>query len=349
MRVIPVFGALVGGLVGALLATPVARRVAIATDFLAYPSGRGVHERATPLLGGVAVVAGFLAGGLAGWALLGDPPGSRFLGFVVGALLVSTMGVVDDRVNLSWFPKLLGQVVAAVIFLASGGPGDAFFATPIWIVLSLIWIVGLTNAMNFLDNMDGVSPGITAVAALAFVFLGMSMGRPWIAIGAAALCGASIGFVRYNFSPASIFLGDGGSLFLGYALGCSGWIIAWGAETPAALLVPVLVLSYPVFDITLVSVTRYARGQSLTQGGRDHSSHRLCRILAGPRATALTIYGVCLLSCAVAVLLDALAFDPATVTLSAAVLFSYIGFGLFLCRRAPVPESASGEAPPATP
>ena len=314
--------------------------MAVHTGFVAHPSSRGVHREPTPLLGGVAIFVSFLVALAGGVAVRGVEGLMPILGFLGGGLLIFVMGVIDDKIDLSWFSKLLGQIVAAVLLLASGNTGGVFFLSPPGLVLSLVWIVGLTNAMNFLDNMDGVCTGIAAVVSLSFVGLGLMSGDTEMAALAAALCGASLGFLRLNFHPARIFLGDAGSLFLGYSLAALGLKHIGHSELSVALLVPVVALAYPIFDITFVSVTRSVRGQSLTQGGKDHTSHRLARIKHGTRPTALAIYGICAGLGVVALLLERLAFAPAIVVGFLAVVFGLFAFGLRLARLAPVPEAS---------
>lgn len=319
--------------------------MALATGFVAVPSARGVHREPTPLLGGAAIFAAFLIALAAGGGLDDGIPRARSLGFLGGAALVFALGVIDDRLVLGWFSKLLGQIVAAILLLASDNSGTVFLLTPFGLAMSLVWIVGLANAMNFLDNMDGLCAGIAAVAALSFVVLGTLAGDPGTALFAAALAGAALGFLRFNFPPARIFLGDGGSLFLGYALASLGVMTSRNLNFSLDLLVPVVALAYPIFDISFVSITRVARGQSLTQGGRDHTSHRLARIVGTPKATAWTIYAICAAAGLLAVGLEILAFAPATLVTVIALGAGLAGFGLRLCRRAPVPDAAG--APPA--
>ncbi len=318
--------------------------MALATGFVALPSARGVHRAPTPLLGGAAIFVSFLLALAAGGGLDDGIPRARSLGFLGGAALVFALGVIDDRLVLGWFSKLLGQIVAAILLLASDNSGTVFLLTPFGLAMSLLWIVGLANAMNFLDNMDGLCAGIAAVAALSFVVLGTLAGDPGTALFAAALAGAALGFLRFNFPPARIFLGDGGSLFLGYALASLGVMTSRNLDFSLDLLVPVVALAYPIFDITFVSITRVSRGQSLTQGGRDHTSHRLARIVGTPRATAWTIYAICAAAGLLAVGVEILAFAPATLVTVIGLGAALAGFGMRLCRRAPVPDPG---APPA--
>jgi len=317
------------------LLTPVCRRIANRTGFLAHPSARGVHQRPTPLLGGVAIFFSFL---LATWIAVRVSGGAPTFGFLGGAVLIFVMGVIDDKVDLSWFSKLLGQIVAAVLLLASESDVGSFFLTPSGLVLSLFWVVGIANAMNFLDNMDGICAGIAAVVSASFVGLALLGGQTHVALLAAALAGACLGFLRYNFHPARIFLGDGGSLFLGYSLASIALMIMRQAEFSASTVVPIVALAYPMFDIAYVSVTRSARGQALTQGGKDHTSHRLARVLGGTPATAVAIYAICVALGVVSLVLNRIAFAPATVVACVALFCAFVGFGVRLSHAAPVPE-----------
>ena len=268
-------------------------------------------------------------------------PPTPTLGFLGGALLIFAMGVIDDRIELGWFSKLLGQIVAAVLLLASLNGEGAFLLSPLGLVLSLVWVVGLTNAMNFLDNMDGICAGIAACVSAAFVGLAVLGGQWETAVLAASVCGGALGFLWFNFPPARIFLGDGGSLFLGYSLAALGILSTRQTEVSLSLLVPVAVLAYPIFDITFVSVTRYARGQSLTQGGKDHTSHRLARIQRSDRLTAVAIYMICAALGVLAMVLQRLAFPPGTVVALFGVFFGFLAFGVRLARRAPVDAQAA--------
>ncbi|GJM44412.1 MAG: undecaprenyl-phosphate alpha-N-acetylglucosaminyl 1-phosphate transferase [Gemmatimonadota bacterium] len=336
---------LITALAGALLLTPVARRVALRTGYVAWPSGRGVHREPTPVLGGVAIFFAFLIAVGVGASLSGALTTGRMLGYLGGATLIFIMGVVDDRVDLSWFSKLLGQIVAAVLLLASENAGGIFLLSPIGLVLALLWLVGLTNALNFLDNMDGLCAGIAAIIAFTFAGLALLSGQLGTAVLAVAVAGAAIGFLRFNFPPGSIFLGDGGSLFLGYSLASLGIMTAERGEFSYSLLVPVIAIAYPIFDISFVSVTRYARGQSLAQGGRDHSSHRLARILGSDGATAWVTYGICAALGILAIVLQALSFAPATLVGFLGVAFALMAFGVRLCRLAPVPDRSAAVDP----
>lgn len=254
--------------------TPVAGWIATRTDIVDRPSARKAHLQPIPLLGGAAM---YIAVTLA-LLLFGD----RFyipqlVGIFVGATLVSFLGIWDDRQTVSPLLKLAGQTLAALTLIATGVRVDLFSGTALDVAITLVWVVGITNALNLLDNMDGLSGGIAAIAAGFFLLLAALNGQFLVGSLAAALLGACIGFLRYNFNPARIFMGDAGSLFLGFVLSAVGVKLRFpGNSYTVTWMIPVLVLGIPVFDTTLVVISRLRRGLNpFTSAGTDHISHRL--------------------------------------------------------------------------
>jgi UDP-GlcNAc:undecaprenyl-phosphate GlcNAc-1-phosphate transferase len=273
-----------------LVATPALARIAWATGYLDHPEARKLHIAATPLLGGVAVALGTALGANLGiWALdMGFPP--EALWWMAGALVAVTIGLVDDRLGLGPLPKLLAQMFAAWLFLR-GGVYPLHSTHPILgQAISIVWMTGLMNAINFLDNMDGIVGGVSALCALAFAAMLAAWGRLHESLFALGLGGATFGFLRYNFAPARIFLGDTGSLFLGYALGALGLIAAATGPGWSGVLAAILILGYPLFDTTFVVWTRLYEGRKVYVGGRDHTTHRMTRVVRGPRRTAMSVY-----------------------------------------------------------
>jgi UDP-GlcNAc:undecaprenyl-phosphate GlcNAc-1-phosphate transferase len=194
-----------------------------------------------------------------------------------GAALVSLLGIVDDRWGLRPLLKLVGQIFAAVILIVSGLQVRSFPFEWLNILVTLVWIVGITNAFNLLDNMDGLSGGVAAVAAAFFTLMAALSDQSYVDALSAALLGAAIGFLVYNFNPASIFMGDTGSLFLGFMLAAIGIKLRFPDNVPfVTWMVPILVMGMPIFDTTLVFISRLRRGKNpLTTPGKDHTSHRL--------------------------------------------------------------------------
>jgi len=221
------------------------------------------------------------------------------VGILLGATLVSLFGLADDHWGLHAYLKLCGQLLAGVILIL-GGTQVSLFTNP-WLnrVITLLWVVGITNALNLLDNMDGLSGGVTTVAATFFLLLA-AMGRPpQVLVGAlaAALLGACVGFLRYNLNPATIFMGDTGALFLGFLLAALGIKLRFPSNVPwITWLVPLCVLALPVFDTSLVFISRLRRSKNpLTTPGKDHLSHRLVALGLTRREAVLTCY---LIGCA---------------------------------------------------
>ena len=263
----------VAALLFSVVATPVARRLALATGIVDSPSSRKLHHEPTPLLGGAAMYGAFVV------ALLlfgGRAEVRQMIGIVLGATSVSILGVVDDARGLRPSLKLLGQLGAAAIVVASGVRVQILPWDAANVALSLFWIVGITNALNLLDNMDGLSGGIAAIAAAHFLLLAALNGQFLVGALSAALLGACIGFLRYNFNPASIFMGDTGSLFIGFVLASVAIKLRFTNTYVVTWMVPLVVLLVPIFDTTLVVVSRLRRGVNpLTTPGHDHLSHRL--------------------------------------------------------------------------
>ncbi len=279
-------------LVLAFAATPLAGRAAAHFGVVDRPSARKLHVNPVPLLGGAAIYAAFLVALL----IFGD----RFrlpqlVSILLGASLVSFLGIWDDSHGLRPLLKLLGQVAAALILVAAGVQVEIFAWPVLNYALTVVWVVGITNAMNLLDNMDGLSGGVAAVAAAFFLVLAGSSGQVLVASLAAALLGACLGFLRYNFNPASIFMGDTGSLFLGFLLAAVGIKLRFeGRLLAVTWMIPILVLGVPIFDTTLVTISRLRRGLNpLTTPGKDHVSHRLVALGLTHREAVLTLYLVC--------------------------------------------------------
>jgi UDP-GlcNAc:undecaprenyl-phosphate GlcNAc-1-phosphate transferase len=201
----------------------------------------------------------------------------QLIGIMLGGAFVSLLGALDDRWGMSPLVKLIGQFLAAGIVIATGLTVQLFPVVWINLGLTAFWIVGITNAFNLLDNMDGLSSGVAAIAAAFFTLLGALSDQYYVSALSAAVLGATLGFLIYNFNPASIFMGDSGSLFIGFVLAAIGIKLRFPANVNfVTWMAPVLVLGVPLFDTALVVVSRLRRGLNpLTTPGQDHTSHRL--------------------------------------------------------------------------
>lgn len=275
-------------LVLAISGTPVMRLVALRFGVVDQPAARKIHANPVPLLGGAAIYIAFIVV----LFTLGD---RRYIhevvGIFIGATLVSLMGVVDDRWGLGSYFKLGGQLLAASILVYSGVQ-ISIFGNWFDLVVTIAWVVGITNAMNLLDNMDGLSGGIAMIAAVFFTLLAALSNQYLVGTLAAALAGACAGFLVYNWNPAHIFMGDTGSLFLGFLLAAVGIKLRFPSNSDTITwLIPVLVLALPVFDTTLVFISRLRRGKNpLTTPGKDHISHRLAFLTGSRREAVLLCY-----------------------------------------------------------
>lgn len=279
-------------LAAAIGGTPLIRRLALRLGVVDQPSARKIHVDPVPLLGGVAIYTAFIV------ALVIFR--SRFrldelVSIVVGASLMSFLGVWDDRRGLSPLFKLGGQALAASILVITGVHIGTFPWLPLNIIVTIGWVVAITNAMNLLDNMDGLSGGIGAAASIFFLLLAAINHQYLVGALAAALMGACLGFLRYNFNPAKIFMGDAGALFLGFMLAATAIKLRFpdGVEI-VTWMVPVLILGLPLFDTTMVVISRLRRGLNpLTTPGKDHVSHRLVAMGYSQREAVLICYLIC--------------------------------------------------------
>jgi UDP-GlcNAc:undecaprenyl-phosphate GlcNAc-1-phosphate transferase len=316
----------------------VAMRISRKTGLTSRPGSDRWSKKATPLLGGAALLAGFVVS----YVILGTPD-ARMVYILVTAGFVFALGLFDDIFGLKPNMKLIGQCAAACFLIYGGIYVDIWFPV-VGIPLSIAWFVGLSNAVNLLDNMDGVASGVCAVSAAVLVFHASSSGYPQIALAAAALCGSCTAFTFFNFHPARIFMGDSGSLFLGITLAALGVTATYREATNVltTLLVPVMVLAVPLFDMFFVTVLRKGHGRSITVGGRDHSAHRLVSLGLSERKTAVLFYVICLALGAASILAKmgiVLVLLVAAITGAALLLAAFALSRVKVYDRGPDPES----------
>jgi UDP-GlcNAc:undecaprenyl-phosphate GlcNAc-1-phosphate transferase len=299
-------------------ATPVAQRLAIYFGVVDKPNPRKVHLKPTPLLGGVAIYVGTIIA----LVFFGDRQEvTQLTGIVLGATVVSFCGLWDDQRPLGPGVKLLAQAAAALILYITGVNVSLFESPFLNFALTVLWVIGITNALNLLDNMDGLSGGVSAIAALFFLVLAMMSKQILVGGLAAALLGACLGFLWYNFNPARIFMGDSGSLFIGFMLAALGIKLRFTDHlTIITWMIPLMVLGVPIFDSTLVLISRLRRGKNpLTTPGKDHLSHRLVLRGFSHREAVLSIYVLCSVFGVMGILLTQIFTPIEAYTLSGAV------------------------------
>ena len=286
-------GAFVASLVLAGLLTPLMLRFALRRGVLDVPGDHKSHSSPVPYLGGVAILLAF-AGAVMVAGLLHRPVGGLdALAIVLGiGLLLSLVGLFDDLRGLGAGSRLLVEAGAGVAVWAVGSGAHITDQPLLNLLITVLWVVGITNAFNMLDNMDGLSAGTAVVASGAFFAIAVLNNQYLVAALAAAVAGCALGFLRHNFHPAKIYMGDAGSMFLGFMLAVLGLRLRLVNTPPLiAALVPVVVLGVPVFDATLVIVNRIRHGVNPMRGGRDHTSHRLVFVGVPVPVAVTLIYG----------------------------------------------------------
>ena len=322
-------GALVGSFLLALLLTPVAAWLAIRFEIVDRPADNKFHSEATPYLGGIALAGGLIVASLATGGLSG-----QVLIIALGGMALAICGLVDDLRTVGPVSKLVVETGAALALWFAGVRGGLTDVYAIDLLLTVLWVLAITNAINMLDNMDGLTAGVVAIASFTFFLIAASNGDYLVGALALAISGASLGFLRHNFPKARIFMGDAGSLMLGFLLAAVGLKLDLVGQRGFLLgAVPILVLGVPIFDMFLVVVARLWGGRPIYRGGTDHSSHRLVSLGLADREVALVVYSAQMLCSALAVWL-AIASDTMLVITILALAF-LAGALLLLMLRVP--------------
>ena len=281
-----------------LVTTPFAKWLSVKVGAIDYPKDRGVHKKPMPRMGGVAIVLGFLVTVLMVYYFDRSMDARQFAGFIIGAVLIAGLGVVDDMKNLPAKLKFCVQIVAALIVVFSGTriqnvlwPVTAAlqkFSIPI----TLIWIVGVTNAVNLIDGLDGLAAGVTGIAAVSLMVLCIITGTTTAVVLTAALAGACLGFLPRNFNPAEIFMGDTGSTFLGFVLAVTSILGVFKGYALLAVVVSVFCIGLPIFDTIFAMLRRMAKNQPIMQADRGHLHHRLIDRGCSQKQAVLIMYAI---------------------------------------------------------
>jgi UDP-N-acetylmuramyl pentapeptide phosphotransferase/UDP-N-acetylglucosamine-1-phosphate transferase len=275
-----------------IVLVPFVRKLALQWGFVDLPNSRKIHKEPLPLLGGMAILAGFLVSSAIFTCFHQSVP-HVFYGLMGGSLLLYAVGMVDDfyktrKRDFSPGIRLIAQTIAAILVIWSGGTVHTLtvpFGAGHYILLpqlvayitTVVWIVGVVNVFNFLDGVDGLAAGIGTISSLTMVFFAWKTGSVQSAIWAAALAGGAFGFLRYNFYPAKIIMGDAGSTMMGFVLASVATIGAFKSATVVSIVTPVLILGVPIFDAVQVVIGRLLHGHPVYRADQTHGHHRLLR------------------------------------------------------------------------
>lgn len=276
--------------------TPYIRTLAFKIGAIDKPDNRKVHKKIMPRLGGLAIYIAFMLGVVASLELTWD-----IVGILVGATVIVAVGVLDDKYQLPAKVKLMGQIVAACVLVAFdiriewlNNPFGGYFYVDYWlsVPMTIFWVVSFTNVVNLIDGLDGLAAGVSAIASVTVILVAVQQGYYHIAIMTAALAGGIIGFIRYNFNPATIFMGDTGSMFIGYLLAA---ISVYGSVKTAAtiaLIVPAIALGLPIMDTAFAIMRRYTNGRPIFQPDKGHLHHRLLAMGMNQKQAVLLMYAI---------------------------------------------------------
>lgn len=282
--------------------TPVAKKIAFKVGAIAKPRKRDMHSKPIPRMGGIAIFLGFMITFLLVIWKMPLTNLKQIAGIAIGCTTIFILGFFDDIYELGSKIKFIIQILAATLVALCGVRID-FFSIPIIgynpvymdllsIPATVIWIVGITNAVNLIDGLDGLAAGISSIASLCLMVLSIKAGYPPAALLTATLAGSCMGFLPYNFNPASIFMGDTGSTFLGFTLGITSVLGLLKGYTLATIFVAILVLGLPIFDTAFAIIRRYLAGKPIMSADRGHLHHRLVDNGYTHKQAVITLYGI---------------------------------------------------------
>ncbi|WP_066290261.1 glycosyltransferase family 4 protein [Bacillus sp. FJAT-29937] len=314
--------AFLAAIVTSLLITPLVIKLAIKIGAIDKPNKRKVHSKIMPRLGGLAIFGGVIAG-----YFVGGLYNEKITGITVGAIIIVITGILDDKYELSAKYKLLGQLLAAGAVVGSGLnidhltiPFVGTYDLGLWTYpMTVFWIVAITNAINLIDGLDGLSAGISAIVIGTIALLAGIAGKPLILMLSLILLGSTIGFLFHNFHPAKIFMGDTGALFLGYSISVLSLLGLYKSVTLFSFIVPIIILGVPVFDTTYAIIRRIVNKKPISAPDKSHLHHRLLALGLSHRKTVLCIYGF-----GIVFSVSAILFSTATLWVSIFLIFGLL-------------------------
>jgi len=326
-------------LVGIL--TPLMRRIAISKEILDRPdSNHKSHTSPTPYLGGVAVAIGVLIVTYSALIMSGAGANNFWLAtsLLGPAVAIGVIGLLDDIKNLHPLPRFIGQsisgVVVASLLIFTNNLGNPTGSTLLDVFITILWIVGICNSINFFDNLDGGAAGTISISAVAISILTLSNGQTFLAALSLVVAGATLGFLIWNKSPARIYMGDAGALFLGVLI--ATLTVRLNPETDsrfASFAIPILLLAIPILDTTVAVLSRLRRGISPFQGGKDHLSHRLIKLGLSRKVTAVLLWSLSVIFAAIAIIISLDLFTNEFIGLSIGITIWIFLLGFFLNQK----------------
>ena len=278
-----------------VISTPIVKKLAIKINAVDKPCERKVHRNLMPRLGGIGIVLG------TGLGMFILSPSSPYMGnIIIGGFIITIIGVLDDMYNITAMHKLVGQIIAAIIVVASGLsidmihlPFSGYVSFGLWAYpFTIIWIVGITNAMNLIDGLDGLAAGVSSIALMSILTMAVIDSHVVVVALSIVLIGSTLGFLVFNFYPAKIFMGDTGSLFLGYSISVISMLGFFKNITIFSFVIPVIILAIPIFDTLLAIIRRLSRKQKLTTPDKSHLHYCLIEVGLSHRKAVLVIYGM---------------------------------------------------------
>lgn len=309
-----------------LILTPIVKKIAIKIGAVDQPSNRKVHDKIMPRMGGLAIFIGVAAGVLAA----GIYNETKMTAITVGAFIIVILGILDDKYQLSAKVKFFVQLAVAIMIVSTGLKMD-FFSVPFlterlelgWVAypLTVLWIVGITNAMNLIDGLDGLAAGLSVIGLSTIAVMALSGGKILILSLSLVVIGSTLGFLFYNFHPAKIFMGDTGSLFLGYVISVLSLLGLYKSVTLFSIIIPIIILGVPIFDTTFAVIRRILNKQPISAPDKSHIHHRLMAFGLSHRTAVIIIYLIGFIFSVSAILLKS-----ATIWLSLFIIFVLIVF-----------------------
>ncbi len=280
-------------LVVAYFITPRVKELAIKAGALDAPDARKVHTRPIPRMGGLAIYAGFVLAVLASLHI-----SREIMGLLMGGTVILIVGIIDDLKQLPAKAKLLGQILAAMVLILFGvriewltNPfGDMLYIDYFSVPVTIMWVVSLTNTVNLIDGLDGLAAGVSTIASVTILMVALQQNFWTVAILTAALAGSAMGFLQHNFNPAKIFMGDTGSMFLGYMLAGVSILGAVKSAATIALIVPIVALGLPIMDTAFAIIRRYMSGRPIFKPDKGHLHHRLLEMGFSQKQAVLLMY-----------------------------------------------------------